>query len=111
MSEKTFEKQLEQSIKNSVLETVKKTDFIQQSYETRKRLPDEFIEKVWGEVDWNEVIERVKPEIHTQICNSIIGSMGAEIKTDVKSILSIDGVRQKLRVTVYPEIMKILNDK
>ena len=110
MNDKTFEQQLEQSIKNSVLETIKKTDFIQQSYETKKRLPNEFIEKVWAEVDWGSVIEQVKPAIHTQICNSIIGSMGTEIKTDVKSILSIDGVRQKLRVTVYPEIMKILSE-
>ena len=51
----------------------------------------------------------VKPLLHAQICNSIISNMQAEIKTDVKNILSVDGVRQKLRMHVYPELMKVLD--
>ena len=108
MSDKTFEQLIEQGIKRSILSTNEKTDYVQQYHANRKPLPNDFLDKVWAQVDWDAVLEQVKPAIHNQICNSVIGSIQTEIKTDVKSMLSVDGVRQKLRMNVYPELMKVL---
>ena len=108
MSDNTFEQLIEQGIKRSILSTIEKTDYVQRYHADSKPLPKEFLEKVWAQVDWDAVLEQVKPAIHTQICNAVIGNIQTEIKTDVKSLLSVDGVRQKLRMNVYPELMKVL---
>lgn len=109
MSEISFEENLEYLIKQSVINQIKKAEFVKFEYAQRQPLPQVVIEKLWKSIDWNEVIERVRPEFEKRLCNAIIGNMETEIKTDVKSILSIDGVRQKLRAEVYPNIMKILD--
>jgi hypothetical protein len=105
----TFEEQIMQEIKNNILRTVGKEVIVKVDYQQRQAIPKEFIEQVWADVDWSAVLEQIKPEIQNRICNAIIGNMETEIKTDVKSILSVDGVRQKLRMQVYPQIIAILD--
>lgn len=106
----TFEEDLIQRLKNNVLNHVSKVDLIQPNYgHDRKPLPKEFLDKVWAEINWNEVIETVRPEIQKRICNAIVGNMETEIKTDIKSLLSVSGVREKLRIEVYPKLMKVLD--
>jgi|LakMenEpi03Aug12_release.lakeMendotaPanAssembly.Ray.scaffolds.fasta_scaffold2231074_1 hypothetical protein len=105
----TFEEQIMQEIKNNILRTVGKEVIVKVDYQQRQAIPKEFIEQVWASVDWSAVLEQIKPEIQNRICNAIIGNMETEIKTDVKSILSVDGVRQKLRMQVYPQIIAILD--
>jgi len=111
MNDLSFEQQMIQAIRNKVISEIHKTDFTRLEYGQKKVLPDSFINKVWDGIDWEKVIKDTKEEMHKRICNAVIGNMETEIKTDVKSILSIDGVRQKLRVEVYPAIMKILDNK
>lgn len=106
----TFDEQVMHTIKNSILQQLSKEVVVKVDYQQRQAIPQEFIEKVWADVDWSAVIAQIKPEIQNRICNAIVGNMETEIKTDVKSILSVDGVRQKLRMQVYPQIMAILND-
>ena len=105
-----FEDKIIEEIRKSVLNEIKTNSFLKLQYDRKQILPDGIIERLWESVNWDEVIEEIRPNIQTKICNKIIGSMETELKTDIKNILSIDGVRQKLRVTVYPEIMKVLND-
>lgn len=105
-----FEDEILKQIKYKILDGIKSNDLIKIDYQDKKPIPKDFILKAWEQVDWNKVMESLKPEMEKRICNAIIGNMETEIKTDVKNIMSIDGVRQKLRVTVYPEIMKILNE-
>ena len=106
----TFEEELIQTVQTSVLREVQKASFLNIPYNDRKVIPKEVLENLWESVNWDEVIEQLRTEMQKRICNAIIGSMEKEIKTDVKNILSIDGIRQKLRVNVYPELMKVLND-
>lgn len=106
----TFDEQVMQTIKNNILRQLSKEIVVKVDYQQRQAIPKEFIEKVWADVDWSAVIAQIKPEVQNRICNAIVGNMETEIKTDVKSILSVDGVRQKLRMQVYPQIVAILND-
>jgi len=106
----SFEEELVQMVQKSVLKEVKNVTFLNVPYNDRKVLPKEVLDSLWESVNWGEVIEQLRPEIQKRICNAIIGSMETEIKTDVKSVLSVNGVRQKLRMNVYPELMKVLND-
>ena len=108
--ELTFEEQIAREIRNSVLKEVQSTAFLRLQYEQRKVLPEGMLDKLWDSVNWDEVLEQIRPAIQTRICNTVIGAMETEVKTDVKSLLSVEGVRQKLRMNVYPELMKVLND-
>ena len=105
-----FESDLMQSVRNRVIAEISKTDFIKNDFSNQRVLPREFINKVWDAVDWDTVVSNVKDNLETRICNSIVASMETEIKTDIKSLLSVDGVRQKLRIEVYPKLMKVLNE-
>ena len=105
----TFEEQIAQEIRNSVLKTIQKTSLVNLSYDRLKVLPDHVIEDLWETINWVEVIESIRPEIQKRICNTIIGSMETEIKNDVKKLLSVSGVREKLRLEVYPKLMSVIS--
>lgn len=107
----TFEEELIETIKRKVINDVSQEKFTDLSYNQRIPLPDELITKIWDSIKWDDVIDVIRPEIQTRVCNAILGAMGTEIKTDVKKILSIDGVRQRLRAEVYPKIISILDRK
>ncbi len=104
-----FENDIAQAIRNSVLKEIKTKSFLNLQYSHRKVIPDSVLEGLWDSINWCEVIEQIRPMVQTRICNTIVASMETEIRTDIKSLLSVDGVRQKLRMNVYPELMKVLN--
>ena len=105
-----FEDQVISSIKQKVLSEISKTEFTTIKYSERKAIPDELLNKMWDSINWDEVVADVRLNLQTRICNSIVASMETELKTDVKKLLSVDGVRQKLRIEVYPKLMKVLNE-
>jgi len=105
-----FEEKVINDIQKAVLKQVATCDFLKFEYNDKRKLPDAFINKAWDSIDWDKVIEQVREKMETKICNAIIGNMETEIKTDIKSLLSVDGVRQKLRIEVYPKLMKVLNE-
>lgn len=105
-----FEEQLMQRVMQKILQDVKTNTFIKMNYSYARAMPDTMLDKLWDSINWEEVIEQVRPAIQTRICNSIIGAMETEIKTDIKKVLSVDGVRQRLRMEIYPKLMKILED-
>lgn len=102
--------ELIKAIEQSIINQAKKTDFIKEEYSDRKPLPKDFINKAWARVDWTEVLEKVTKNLEIRICNSIVANMETEIKSDIKKLLSVDGVRQKLRLEVYPALMNVLKN-
>jgi len=103
-----FAEKIMNDVQRTILKQIVNTDFIKPDYESRQPLPKGFISQVWEQVDWDNVLKIIKPEMEKRICNSIIGAMDAETKTDIKKLLSVDGVRQKLRMEVYPKLMQVL---
>ncbi len=107
----TFEEEIAREVQNSVLQEIKSNSFLRLQYNQRKVLPDGVLDKLWDAVNWDEVIEQIRPEVQKRICNTVIGSMETEIKTDVKKLLAVEGVRQKLRMEIYPKMMKIFDEE
>lgn len=106
-----FEDKMTLAIKDKIISEIQKIDLIKMDYRQKSTIPQEFINQIWDSLDWDEIIEQIKPQIETRICNSIVAGMETEVKTDIKKLLSVDGVRQKLRMEVYPKLMKVLNDE
>lgn len=109
--EMTFEEMMMQRIQRCMLDQIGKTEYLKIDYNQRQVIPMAFVEKMWASVDWDAVIAEVKPQLQTRICNAIIGNMETEIKTDVKNLMSVSGVREKLRIEVYPKLMAVLNSE
>lgn len=107
----TFEEELMRSIKYRILDEVKKTDYTRPNYNDRKVIPRELINQIWESINWSEVIDQIRPDIQTRIARVIVGSMGTELKTDIKKLLAVEGVRERLRIEVYPKLMNVLNDQ
>jgi len=104
-----FEETIVRNIKQKILQDTNKLEFGMAYFKTDKKFPEEVINKIWDSIDWEDVIETIKPEIHKRICNTVIASIETELKTDVKKVLSIKSVREQLRYEIYPKIMKILD--
>ncbi len=109
----TFDEKFKQALEQKILKEISSTSLLNGGipWNERKSIPSEVIEQIWGAVDWSEVIEVIRPEIQKRICNSIIGAMETETKTDIKKLLAVDGVRQRLRMEVYPHLMKVLDSQ
>jgi len=107
----TFEEQILQAMQQKVLKEIKETAFTKLDYGQRTTLPQGLLDELWSSINWDEVVKQVRPEIQTRICNAIIGAMETETKTDIKKLLYVDGVRQKLRMEVYPKLMQVLDDE
>lgn len=110
MSKENFEEDIIQTVKNKILKELHSIDFTRLDHKDKKVIPPEFIKMIWDSIKWSEVVEEIRPKIQTRICNTVIGSMETELKTDIKKLLSVDGVREKLRMEVYPQLMKVLDD-
>jgi len=108
---KDFAEKLINDIQNSILKDVQKTAFLKVDFNSKKTIPTEFIESAWRKVDWDSVLMRVTENLETRICNAIVSGLESELKTDVKKLMSVSGVREKLRMQVYPELMKVLDGK
>jgi len=108
---KDFAEKLINDIQNSILKDVQKITFLKVDFNSKKTIPTEFIESAWRKVDWDSVLMRVTENLETRICNAIVSGLESELKTDVKKLMSVSGVREKLRMQVYPELMKVLDGK
>ena len=104
-----FEQEIQKSIHKQILDNIQDVRFLQYNHGTAKTVPEKVVQAVWDSVDWEEIINTVKPEIERRICNSLIASIETEIKTDVKKLLSISSVREELRMKVYPKLIAVLN--
>ena len=71
-------------------------------------MPNNCPENAWNNINWKEVTDFVSKELQNKVCQTIVQNMLTETKTDVKAILSVQGVREKLRMEAYPSIMKAL---
>lgn len=108
MKNKSFGEQLEEKIRENILRDISKSEFLN-PYGSRVNIPDTVVQEIWDSINWKEVIENIRPKIQDRICATIIGSMETEAKTDVKKLLSVDGIRQKIKMEIYPKLMEILN--
>lgn len=106
-----FEESIEDAVKKTILKQIGDCRFIEYHHSRKREVPSDIVAKVWSNVNWDDVVKTITPQIQDRICKVIVENMLTEVKTDVKSVLSVDGVRQRIRMEVYPKLMKVLDDK
>ena len=93
--------ELEQAIKvaaeKAVLKYVSEGGWLLPNYESRFKVPAEWVAACWNLVDSEKVKKQVATRIEAELAERMVNSMAAELATDVKQILSVKERREMLR--------------
>ena len=93
--------ELEQAIKvaaeKAVLKYVSEGGWLLPNYESRFKVPAEWVAACWKLVDSEKVKQQVATRIESELAERMVNSMAAELATDVKQILSVKERREMLR--------------
>jgi pimeloyl-CoA synthetase len=103
-----FEEKVQAKLQETILKQIADCRYVEYQHSQKRGVPDDIISKAWEAIDWEEVVTYVRKEIQDKVCQTIVQNMLTEVKTDVKAILSVEGVRQKIRMEAYPIIKKII---
>lgn len=105
----TFEQQVTDQVQKRILASIKEINFLDRWKQEQLQIPPDVIQKAWNNINWVEVVDYVKGELQNKVCQTIVQNMMEETKTDVKHLLSVEGVRQKIRMEAYPKIKEVLD--
>ena len=106
--EKSFEETVIEMVKNTMLSQIKDCRFIEYHHKNKRYVPDDIVQNAYAEIDWEFVTKEVASQLQDHICRVVVQAMLSEAKTDVKKVLSVQGVREALRMKAYPKIMQAL---
>lgn len=92
---------LEQSIKvaaeKAVLKYIEGGGWLLPNYESRFKVPPEWIASCWNLVDADALKKKVAIRLETELADRMVNSIAAELATDIKQILSVKERREMLR--------------
>jgi hypothetical protein len=104
MSEMSFEEILQKAIQHTVIDFIRKGDWMKIDYNARVNVDSAWLREMHSRVSMDNVMELVKSQVEQRIADGIINSMTAEIATDVKSIMSNKELREDLRSVLRAKI-------
>lgn len=92
---------LEQAIKASaekaVLKYVTDGGWLLPNYESRFKVPPEWVAACWKLVDADKVKQQVATLLEGELAERMVNSIASELATDIKQILSVKERREMLR--------------
>lgn len=104
-----FEEKIIQNVQNAIIKQINDCRYIEYHHKDKKHLPSDILEKAWDGLDWDKILKGVTKNLEERLINVISGNMLTEAGTDAKKLLSIQGVREKLRAEAYPKIKEVLD--
>lgn len=102
-----FEEDLMNSVKCAMVKQISNQDFIKIDYNDRAKLPSDFIEKAWGLIDQDKLIESLSKRLESELIDRLVNHLAAEIATDIKQVLSVKERREAVRSVVRDNIDKL----
>ena len=92
-----FENQLKAAAEKAVLHIVSSGQWLQPNYDSRIKVPAEWIAEMWGMVNADSVRQKLALRIESELADRMVNNMAAELATDIKQILSVKERREALR--------------
>jgi hypothetical protein len=103
---------IEQAIKvaaeKAVLHFVSEGGWVMPDYNSRIKLPPDFMQDIWNMVDREKIKKAMAHRLEEELADRIVNHMAAEIATDIKQILSVQERREKLRAIVREHMDEIV---
>jgi len=93
-----FEKDLMQSIQTTILNQIRKAEFVQTGYSAPKvQIPQSVLMDCYNAIDIAKVKRIVTERIEEEVAGKIVNSLLTECANDVKQIMSNRELREDLR--------------
>jgi hypothetical protein len=93
----TFEEQVKAAAERAVLKHVSDGNWLQPNYESRLKIPAEWMAEMWKLVDPKKLQKLLAERIEEELADRMVNFMAAELATDIKQILSVQERREALR--------------
>ena len=92
-----FDQQVKAAAEKAVLQFVSSGGWLLPNYESRLKVPAEWIAEVWRLVDADKVRAQLAARLESELADRMVNHMAAELATDIKQILSVKERREALR--------------
>ena len=81
----------------AVLKFIGSGGWLLPNYESRLKIPAEWIADCWRLVDADRLKEQIAARLESELADRMVNHMAAELATDIKQILSVQERREMLR--------------
>lgn len=92
-----FDKQVKEAAEKAVLHFVSSGGWLLPNYESRLKVPAEWMAEAWRLVDADKVRAQLAARLESELADRMVNLMAAELATDIKQILSVKERREALR--------------
>jgi hypothetical protein len=100
MSDKTLEETLVDLARQAIVKMFKEGTFILPDYAARIKIPQALVDRVYGLIDYDEVLDLLRPKINGIVADRIAAHISQELGHDVKRTLGNEEMRNRLRLAV-----------
>lgn len=104
-----FDEKVKSAAEKAVLEFIGSGGWLVPNYESRLKIPADWIGQCWSLVDSGKVRTQVAARLESELADRMVNHIAAELATDIKQILSVKERREMLRALArdhMDEIMK-----
>ena len=92
-----FDQQVKAAAEKAVLQFIDSGGWLLPSYESRLKIPAEWIADCWRRVDADRLKQQIAHRLESELADRMVNHMAAELATDIKQILSVRERREMLR--------------
>ncbi len=92
-----FEQAVKIAAEKAVLKFVQDGGWLMPNYESRLKVPVEWIADCWKLVDSEKLKAKIAERLEDELADRMVNHMAAELATDIKQILSVKERREMLR--------------
>jgi hypothetical protein len=102
-----FENDVLDAAKRSVVKLFESGVMMAPDFHNRVQIPSDLAQKVYGLVDYEAVLDALRPKINDIVATKITHALTEELTNDVKKLLSHEPTRTRLRYVLAAELDKI----
>ncbi len=92
-----FDQRVKAAAEKAVLQFVDSGGWLMPNYESRLKIPADWIADCWKLVDANKLKAKIAERLEDELSERMVNHMAAELATDIKQILSVKERREMLR--------------
>lgn len=95
-----FDSQIKAAAEKAVLKFIGDGGWLLPNYESRLKIPSEWLGECWKLVDANKIKEQIAKRVEEELADRVVNRMAEELSTDIKQVLSVKERREALRSLV-----------
>lgn len=92
-----FDEKVKLAAEQAVLAFISTGGWLLPNYESRLKIPAEWIADCWNLVDSTKLKAKIAERLESELADRMVNHMAAELSTDIKQILSVKERREMLR--------------